>query len=137
MKRLAIILLCLGSQSCIPFMSNEQQTALWYSDDERVAMFKRQMDAEIGKELYFESPKQEWCKANRCTTISDSITEYTRKADSSKECLVSWLVDASKSKGNYKYKDGPLYYGMGEKVEWRYVSEPKLCLQTINFNGPW
>lgn len=95
----------------------------------------------LGKEFYTPVPKSEWCKTNQCSKVDDSIIEYieepVRKDVSSRNCVIAWRVDTKQSTGNYQYGTGSVYYGLGKRLSWRYVSEPENCLTRINFWGPY
>lgn len=136
-----VIVLAVCNSGCIPFMTNEQQTALWMSKEKRIASFKSEQDFQLGKEFYTPVPETEWCKTNQCLKIDDSIVEYiegaVRKEVSSRNCVIAWQVDAKQSSGNYQYGAGPVYYGLGKRLSWRYISNPEDCLTTINYWGPW
>ncbi|ADN78329.1 hypothetical protein [Geobacter sulfurreducens] len=114
-KWLVVMALAALNSGCIPFMTNEQQTALWMSKEKRVESFKRDMDFRRGKEFYVSMPKTEWCKTNQCSKINDSITEYIEDPDRvlTGKCVVAWRVDEKQSTGNYQYGAGPVYYGLG------------------------
>lgn len=133
-----LVIFCSG---CIPFISDEQQTALWMSQEERIESFKRYLDFQLGKEFNTPVQKAEWCKTHRCLEISDSVTEYIEefinKKAPSRKCVVAWKVDSKQSGGNYQYGKGPLFYGLGKRLSWRYVSRPEDCLTTISFWGPY
>jgi hypothetical protein len=118
-------------------MSNEQQTSLWFTKEKRIAMFKQRMDGEIGKEFYVEMPKEEWCGINHCIQLDKTTTEYVLKRDPSTQCVMAWVVDTTGSKGNYQHPPGPVFYSLGIRKSWRYLSKPELCYETINYNGPW
>jgi hypothetical protein len=85
--------------------------------------------------------KAEWCKVHQCSEVGDSVTEYIEESVSkdvpSRKCVISWRVDAKQSTGNYQYGKGPVYYGLGKRLSWCYVSVPEDCLTTIGFRGPW
>lgn len=140
-KLCALTALTLFCSGCIPFMTNEQNTALWMSKERRIDSFKRDQDIQLGKEFYTPVPESEWCKTNQCLKVDDSIMEYVegpiRKDDASGKCVIAWRVDTRQGTGNYQYGTGPVYYGLGKRLGWRYVSTPEDCLTTINFWGPW
>ena len=123
---------------CIPFMTNEQQTRLWMSQEKRIEGYKRGLDFQVGREYYTLVPKLEWCQKHQCSEISDSITEYVEEFidDASRKCVIAWQVDARQSVGNYQYGTGPVNYGLGKRLNWRYISKPEDCLLTLAFWGP-
>lgn len=136
MVRVRVFILVLASLGggCIPFLSNEQQTKLWMSQEKRMESFKRDMDFRIGKEYRRPVPKTEWCKTYQCFEIDESVTEYvevlTNKDVPTRTCVIAWRVDAKQSTGNYQHAPGPLFYGYGKTLSWRYVSKPEECLTT-------
>lgn len=95
----------------------------------------------LGKEFYTPIQKAEWCKVNQCWEIGDSVTEYVEELVSkdypTRKCVIAWQVDAKQSGGNYQYGTGPVFYGLGKRLSWRYVSKPEDCLTTLGFWGPW
>jgi len=137
-KLFAVIALTVLSSSCIPFMSDEQNTSLWMSKEKRMESFKREQNLYLGREFYSEVPESAWCKNNECLKLEDSTMEYIegpfRKLN---ECIVAWRVDPKQSTGNYQYRSGPVYYGLGKRLSWRYISRPEDCLTTLRFWGPW
>jgi hypothetical protein len=132
--RLFVAVLAILQSGCFPFLSNEQQTALWMSKEKRIATFKRDLDFQIGMEFHAPMQKEDWCKTHQCAEISESVTEYIEELVSkdvpSKKCVIAWHVDAKQSKGNYHYSSGQVPYGLGRRLSWRYVSEPGDCLST-------
>jgi hypothetical protein len=104
-KYFIIIALTAFSNGCIPFMTNEQNTALWMSKEKRIESFKREQDFRLGKEFYTPVPESEWCKTNQCSKVDDSVMEYiegpVRMDESSGKCVIAWRVDAKQSIGNY------------------------------------
>ncbi len=140
-KLFTIMALTIFSNGCIPFMTNDQNTAIWVSKEKRIESFKREQDLRLGKEFYTPVPESDWCKTNQCLKVEDSIMEYIerpiRKDDSSGKCVIAWRVDAKQSTGNYQHGTGPVYYGLGKRLNWRYISNPEDCLTTLNFWGPF
>lgn len=139
--RLLSVALCFLVSGCIPFMTNEQQTRLWMSEEKRIESFKRDMDFQQGKEFYTPVEKAEWCKTHQCSEINASVTEYVEEFINKdiplRKCVIAWQVDAKQSSGHYQYGKGPVFYGHGKRMGWRYISRPEDCLTTIGFWGPW
>jgi hypothetical protein len=110
------------------------------SKERRMESFKHEQDFQLGKEFYISVPESEWCKTNLCSKVSDTVMEYTedpaRKNEPGK-CVIAWQVDTKQSTGNYQYGKGPVYYGLGKRMNWRYVSQPENCQTTLNFWGPF
>jgi len=136
-----ILVVIVSISGCVPLAPDEFNTKLWMSTEERIEGFKRQLDYEIGREFYSLKTRDQICKRQKCNHISDVVTEYIfvqlSETNPPRKCEYAWLVDLSQSKGNYQYKNGPLHLGLGKKIEWRYISNPDQCLETIGFSGPW
>src|SRR6267154_2229843 len=121
MRQAVVLGVLLFLSGCIPFLSNEQQNALSHTKEERVQMFKRDKDREVGLPYYFyNSSEQEWCEATQCIKVDDKTTEYTPKEDSTKKCVIAWNVDTT-SKGPYHHPNGMVFNIAGMKKSWRYV----------------
>ncbi len=123
---------------CVPFASNEFNTKLWMSKEERIKGFRENRNYEIGKQFYSKLTKEELCKIQKCNYVSKTITEYVFEWESNtnppRKCVYLWIVDASQSEKDVPHWRG---VGLGKKIKWRYVSEQDKCLTGINFAGPW
>ena len=117
-------------------MSNEQQNSLWWTKEERIQMFKRDRDREIGLPYYLSKPEQQWCEITQCIKVDDKTSEYISKEDPLKTCVIAWVVNTT-AKGPYHHPNGMVFDIAGMKKGWRYISDPQLCFTTIMFNGPW
>ncbi len=126
---------------CIPFLSNETQSRLWLSLEDRVNSYKKYLDSQIGKEFLATVGFDVWCETNSCKINGDGTFELIEKQidknDQNRVCIISWTSDQKQSMGNYVIENKLLYYGFGKKLFWQYKSPPENCVTTINFKGPW
>lgn len=124
-----------GVSGCSLILPNEALNSAFHSDEERIKLFKENTDHMIGKPFY--GLKSEKCKEYICEIKGEKETEFISRTNPNEKCTLAWLVDES-SAGKYNHPTNHLIFDITGKIKsWRYVSNPNLCLYTINYYGPW